>query len=195
MADFDQLVMGRRTIRRFKQEPISRDDLLAIVKAGSYAPSAGNGQPWQFIVVDDPETVRAVNAELGWLGGAPSTEQAPVAHVVALLANPKRRWAQYADGGAALTTMSLAAWARGIGSCWIGSFDHDKVRALLAVPEEWELLSVLALGRPDEEPLVKETRGAPSARRATNGVLTVTKRALETIVHLNQFGRPLAGSP
>ena len=188
MADFYETVMTRRTIRRFKQEAIPREDLVAIVKAASYAPSAGNGQPWEFIIVDQPASVRALNQHLGWLGGAPPAEQAPVAHVVVLIANPKHHWAQFADGGAAIQTMALVAWDRGLGSCWIGSFKHDQVAELLDVPEQWTLMSVLALGRPAEEPVVEETAGQPRARRGSDGTLTVAKRALDGILHFNRFG-------
>ncbi len=189
MATFYETVMSRRTIRRFTQKPIPREDLVALVKAGSYAPSAGNGQPWQFIIVDDPPAVKALTECLGWLGGSPPPEQAPVAHVAVLLTNPKAHWAQFADAGSAIQTISLVAWEKGIGSCWFGSIQQDQARDLLQVPTDWLLVSVLSLGYPDESPVVEEVAEKPRARRGANGVLTVQKRALDSILHFNQFGR------
>jgi nitroreductase len=189
-----ELAVGRRSIRRFTSERVKREDLVSLVKAGMYAPSAGNGQVWQFIIVEDAQTVRRVNKNLGWLGGAPEETEQARAHIVILLANPEKKWTLYADGGAAAGAISLAAAEKGIGSCWVGSVNRDDVRALLQVPQELEIFSVIALGYPAEEPAVTEvdTLGKPSAKRDESGRLIVQKLKLEAVCHLGRYGQKLS---
>ena len=119
------VILNRRTIRRFKQEGIPREDLVELVNAGRLAATAGNRQPWEFMIVDDPSLVKDLFASLGWLAGAPEEAQQPTAIIAVLLSNPKDKWAAYADGGAAIQNMQLAAWEKGIGGCWIGSVAED----------------------------------------------------------------------
>lgn len=182
------VILSRRTIRRFKPDPISRDDLVELVNAGRLASSAGNRQPWEFIVVDESDLVRDLCASLGWLAGAPEENQQPAALIVVLLSNPKDKWSAFADGGAAVQNMQLAAWEKGIGSCWIGSVDAVTVGKLLKIPDEMKLFSVLALGLPAEEPVTEDADDDVSARRDAEGVLHVKKRRLEGVCHLNRYG-------
>jgi len=184
-----EVILGRRTIRRFKQRPIPGKDLVELVNAARLASSAGNAQPWQFILVDDLGLVRDLCGSLGWLAGAPGENQRPTALVVVLLANPKDKWSAWADGGAAVQNMELAAWEKGIGSCWIGSVDAPTVAKLLKVPDDWKIFSVLALGIPDEKPVAEDAEDDVSARRDPSGVLHVRKRRLDAVLHLNAFGR------
>ena len=184
-------ILKRRSIRRFLPKPVNRQDLVSLVQAASFAPSAGNGQPWEFILVDDVRTVKQVNKNLGWLGGAPEADQEPTAHVVVLLRNPQMRPAVYADGGAAATTMCLAAAEKGIGSCWIGSVNKDEVVRALEIPADLELFAVLALGYPAEEPVVTQAGDKPSAKRDAKGVLKVEKRPLKSVCHVSHYGQRL----
>ncbi|HUW56737.1 MAG TPA: nitroreductase family protein [Planctomycetota bacterium] len=188
MAKCMDVILSRRTIRRFKPDAIARDDLLELVNAGRLASSAGNRQPWEFIVVDDPGLVADVFPSLGWLAGAPEEGHQPTALIVVLLANPKDRWSAWADGGAAVQNMQLAAWEKGIGSCWIGSVDADTVGKLLKVPKELKLFSVLALGYPDETPVAEDADDV-GARRDAKGVLHVQKRRLDAVCHVNRYGQ------
>jgi len=183
-----ETILSRRTIRRFKQEAIPREDLVALVNAGRLASSAGNRQPWEFMIVDDASLVKDLFASLGWLAGAPEAAQQPVAMIVVLLSNPKDKWAAYADGGAAIQNMQLAAWERKIGSCWIGSVAEDTARGLLKIPEELKLFSVLALGIPDEDPIAEDADDDVSAKRDADGKLHVKKRKLDAILHVNRYG-------
>jgi nitroreductase len=184
-----EVIVGRRSVRRFKQKPVARRDLVEIVNAGRLASSAGNRQPWEFVVVDEPGLVQDLAASLGWLAGAPEEGRRPAALVVVLLANPRDQWSAWADGGAAVQNMQLAAWEKGIGSCWIGSVDAATVSKLLRIPEGLKLFSVLALGLPDETPVAEDADDDVSARRDSAGVLHVRKRKLDAVLHLNAYGR------
>ncbi|KPL04802.1 MAG: hypothetical protein AMK75_00435 [Planctomycetes bacterium SM23_65] len=188
MASCLETILRRRTIRRFKQDPIPREDLLEIVNAGRMASSAGNAQPWEFIIVDEPDLVADVFPSLGWLAGAPREDQQPTALIAVLLANPRDRWSAWADGGAAIQNMQLVAWEKGIGSCWIGSVDAETVGKLLKIPSELKLFSVLALGIRDEAPVAEDAEDDVTAKRDNAGVLHVKKRRLEAVLHLNRYG-------
>ncbi|HUU44009.1 MAG TPA: nitroreductase family protein, partial [Planctomycetota bacterium] len=165
MTECMDVILSRRTIRRFKSDAVSREDLVALVNAGRLASSAGNRQPWEFVIVDDAPLVKDLHASLGWLAGAPEAGQGPTAMIVVLLANPKDKWSAYADGGAAVQNMQLAAWEKRIGSCWIGSVAEDTVRKLLKVPDTLKIFSVLALGYPDEQPVAEDADDDVSAKR------------------------------
>jgi nitroreductase len=180
-------ILGRRTIRRFKPDAIAREDLIELVNAGRLAASAGNRQPWEFVIVDDTSLVKDCYDSLGWLAGAPEAAEAPTALIVVLLANPKDKWSAYADGGAAVQNMQLAAWEKGIGGCWIGSVAVETVAKLLKVPDELKIFSVLALGYPAEEPVAEDADDV-SAKRDESGRLHVHKRKLDAICHVNRYG-------
>ena len=188
------LAAARRSIRRFTETRVSREDLLDMVRAAAGGPSAGNNQPWQFIVVEDAQTVRRINKNLGWMGGAPEDAVQPRAHIVIALANPEKSWTIYADGGAAAAVICLAAAEKGIGSCWVGSANRDDVRSLLQIPVELEVFSVIALGYPAEEPArVEVARLAKSSvQRDASGRLTVQKLALDAICHIGRYGQRLS---
>jgi len=185
-----QAILSRRTIRRFRQERIPLNDLIEIAHAGACAPSAGNRQPWEFIAVNQPAAVEATTDLLQFLGGPADKGQRPTAHIVLLVYNPEGRWPQYADGGAAMQNMILAAWEKGIGACWVGSIDRSALARLLGIPEPSTIFSVLCLGYPDEEPAVEMVDDAPQAKRDESGRLIVQKRRLEKILHLNRYGTP-----
>ena len=189
MAKCMDVILGRRSIRRFKSKAVPRKDLVEIVNAGRLAASAGNRQPWQFLLVDEKCLVADLFASLGWLGGTPDEKQRPTALVVVLLANPKDKWSAFADGGAAVQNMQLAAWEKGIGSCWIGSVDATTVSKYLKIPAELSVFSVLALGYPDEKPVIEESDSEISAKRDDKGVLHVKKLLLDAILHVNAFGQ------
>ena len=188
MAKCMDVILGRRTIRRFKSKPVGRKDLVEIVNAGRLASSAGNHQPWQFLLVDDAAVTTNLFTTLGWLGGAPDEKQRPPARVVVLISNPKDKWSAFADGGAAMQNMSLAAWDKGIGSCWIGSVDAPTLSKYLKIPADWKIFSVLALGYPDEKPVAEDSDSDVSAKRDDQGVLHVKKLKLESVLHINAFG-------
>lgn len=181
------VIMTRRSIRRFRPDPVDRETLRHIVKAGSYAPSGGNRQPWEFIVVNTPELVDQVYPRVRWLGGDPPVGQRPTAYIALLLQDGTRH---ASSGGAAFQNMMLAAWERGVGSCCIGSIDRDQVNALLEVPPELHLFVILALGYPAEDPVVQETAESLRPTRDEHGVLHVPKRPLEDLIHFDRFTPP-----
>ncbi|MGD2080202.1 MAG: nitroreductase family protein [Nitrospirota bacterium] len=157
-------IYTRRSIRQFTEDSVDREHLLEIIKAGTWAPSGLNNQPWRFAVLRDRET-------LGRLAGltrySKVIEAAPACIAVFI-----DREAMYHDVkdhqamGACLQNMLLAAHALGLGAVWLGEIlkSAAEVRSLLELPERYELMAVVALGHPAR-------RGHTSQRKDLSEVL------------------------
>ena len=157
--DFYEVIRTRRSIRSFSDKRVPDDVLKRVLDAARIAPSGSNRQPWQFIVVADPELKQSlvsachnqrfiaaaplVVAACGydiefdrgdWMG-AHSAVGAPTAIV---------------DVTIAMDHLILAARAEGLGTCWIGSFSDEQVKAILRVPEGWHVVALTPLGYPGD---------------------------------------------
>lgn len=186
------VIAGRRTIRRFRPEPVARELLERLVNVGRLAPSAANLQPLEFIVVDETGLKADVFSCLKWAAyiapaGDPGPGEEPTSYIVTL-ANTKVREKMFEyDVGAAMENMILAALAEGVGSCWLLSIDRDKLRAVLDVPEDYRVDSVLALGYPAEEPAAEVMGESCRYWKDAEGRLHVPKRAVASVIHFNRF--------
>jgi nitroreductase len=142
------VILNRRSIREYQDKEIPDDVLAEILEAGRQSPSAANRQPYHFVVVTDTK----LRQELGGLLSR-FLKKAPV--ILVGCANPKAiltgKWATV-DTTIALENMVLAAWSLGIGSCWVGSFNEQKVKELLKIPDNWKVVALLPLGYPAETP-------------------------------------------
>ena len=119
--------------------------------------------------------------------GDPQPGQEPAAYIVTL-ANTKVREKMFEyDIGAAMENMTLVALAEGVGSCWMLSIDRDKLRAVLGVPEQYRIDSVLALGYPAEEPAAEVMGESCRYWKDAAGRLHVPKRTLAAVLHRNRF--------
>ncbi|MEM2739803.1 MAG: nitroreductase family protein [Candidatus Bathyarchaeia archaeon] len=155
--DVFQAVTGRRSVRAFKPDPIPEEILGKILEAAQWAPSAGNMQARDFILVVDQDT-RVKLAEASW--GQYFIAEAPVVVVVcANLDRSARRYGErgrtlYAilDAAAAVENLLLAAYALGLGTCWIGAFDDDKVKRILSLPDHVKPIAIIPVGYPGRQP-------------------------------------------
>lgn len=146
-------IRERRSIRKFTADPVSREDLLAILEAGRWAPSGLNNQPWRFLVVtrDDPRHE----------GLAGCTKYAHIvrasAACVCVLLEKGVMYSEMKDhqgAGACIQNMLLAVHALGLGAVWLGQIINDQAAALGALglsEAEYEIEAVLALGHPDQK--------------------------------------------
>ena len=188
-----ELVLKRRSIRRFKNIPIRYEILEKCVNAARLAPSAANLQPLEYIIVDAEPLLPKVFDMLRWAAFiAPSADpppgHRPTAYIVVLI----REGAGYKglenyDAGLAVENMILVALEEGIGSCCIHSINRDGLRGLLSIPEDYIISLVLALGYPDESPVVEEFTGSTKYWKDEGNVLHVPKRGLKDILHRNRF--------
>lgn len=143
------IVLSRRSIRRYEKREIPKDVLDKILEAGRQAPSAANRQPWHFIAVTDD----AIKNELSKGMWNKFLKDAPI--VIVGCANTGEilagKWA-IVDTSIALQNMVIAAWAMGIGSCWIGDFKEEKAKQLLSIPDKWKIIVLVTFGYPAEKP-------------------------------------------
>jgi len=157
--DLFEVIEKRRSIRKFKPEPVDKEDLKKILEAGRLAPSGGNRQPWYFIVVRDLETKRALSiaannqkfiadADTVIVAlGDPGTRTKTLPYKLSSTRIPYKQ-----DPMIAIEHMILAATALGYGTCWIGAFNEDEVRKILKIPEYLTVIALLPVGIPDESP-------------------------------------------
>lgn len=141
-------IRQRRSIRSYQAKPIPEADLKTILEAGRQAPSAANRQPWQVVVVQDPGQRKALAEACSgqvWLADA--------AVIIAGLGKPTVSEKWYAvDTAIVLENIILAATSLGYGTCWIGAFDQEKVKALLQVPEDMVVVALTPVGVPADHP-------------------------------------------
>ncbi len=186
------LIKKRRTIRRFKQQSIDHNLLEQMVDAGRLAPSAANRQPLEFIVVNKQSKLEKIFETLKWAGyiapkGNPPEGKRPTAYIVVLVNSDVSKIKGAVDAAAAIENMILTALDAGVGSCWIGSVDREKVRGILNIPDNYLIDSVLALGYPDEQPIAEDMADSIKYWKDDKGVLHVPKRKLEKVIHFNCF--------
>jgi nitroreductase len=142
------VILSRRSIRKYDDKDIPKDVLDKILEAGRQSPSAANRQPYQFVVVTESEIKKELSGLVsGFLKNAPVVIVG-CANTKALLTG---KWAVI-DTTIALENMVLAAWSLGVGSCWIGAFSEQKVKNALQIPEKWKVVALLSLGYPAENP-------------------------------------------
>ncbi|MFA6362191.1 nitroreductase family protein [Methanoregula sp.] len=149
-SDFQGFLSCRSSVREYEETPLSEDEIGYILSCASTAPSAGNLEAWDVVVVTDEE-VRLALAAAAF--GQQHIEDAPALFVVC--ANYVRSMSQYGERGIlyavedatiACTYMMLATHARGLHSCWTGAFDEDEVREALGLPPHIRPLAILAAG-------------------------------------------------
>jgi nitroreductase len=151
------------------------------------------------VIVNEKTQVERVFEQLAW--GAyvqprrnPPAGRRPVAYIVVLI-NSERELGRFGvvDAAAAIENILLASWSKGIGSCWLASVKRERMVDILNIPAKYRIDSVVALGYPDETPLLEECAGeAVEYYLDDDDRLHVPKRLLKDITHVNTFGRPPA---
>ena len=150
-SEFFGFCQGRSSVREYDDEPLTKEEIDYILSCAGSAPSAGNLEAWDVVVVTDEET-RSALAEAAF--SQVHVEHAPVIFVVC--SNYVRSMSRYGERGIlygledatiACTYMMLAAHAENIRSCWTGAFDDDEVREILDLPQHSRPVALLALGK------------------------------------------------
>jgi nitroreductase len=167
--EFSEVVAKRRSVRHFNTRlAVTDEDVRALLDAAVTAPTAGNIQPWRFVVLRSEEARARLAAAIGqkWATAAPV--------VIVVAVDPRPCIARYGERGerlysiqdtsAAVQTILLAAVDRGLASCWIGAFDDDAVREAVGLVKPITPVAVLpvgysaeAAGRPTRRPLEEVT--------------------------------------
>jgi nitroreductase len=152
-----EAIRTRRSIRKYLDVPLEFEKVARVLDAGRLAPSAGNLQPWKFVLIIEPEQrVKVAEACLQqyWVA------QAPIQILVC--AEPKKSERYYGkrgeelyallDGAAAMQNMLLAAHGQHLGACWVSAFDDTMLRRVCNIPESVTPVGIVTLGYPDEKP-------------------------------------------
>lgn len=184
-------ISERRTIRKYVRKDVPEEVLLRCVDAARLSPSGANRQLLKYILVNDKELLKEVFSTLSWAGYLinyqPSEEEMPGAYVVLLLDKNIREDPGH-DAGIAAMSVSMVAYDEGLGSCILGAVNRDKLRNILNVPEDLNIVLVIAIGYPAEKPVVDKMRkGDVKYWLDKKGVLHVPKRSLEDIVTWNRY--------
>lgn len=167
MENLLKLLRARRSVRKFQDKSIAKDQLEEIIDTARFAPTARNVQPWEFVVLTDKDKLKEL-AELG----ENAYFLAQAAACIAVFCADSRYYLE--DGCAATCSILLAATALGIGSCWVAGDKKPycpQVNALLNAPAGMKLVSLIALGYPQEKSAFNEP----------------TKRQLKELIHWERF--------
>ena len=170
-----EVIMTRRSIRDYKEEPVCREQMAKILEAGIYAPSAMNMQPWAVRVVDNKEFIDGVTAIA--VASNPQIAEQPGfrnffrnAPTVAFIACPEESYSGEYDCGLLSQNMMLSAWSMGIGSCCLGSVipvmnmeEAKPYMERLQLPEGYKLLVGIAFGYPAQDAPAAPERDASKA--------------------------------
>ncbi|MCW3995751.1 MAG: nitroreductase family protein [Candidatus Bathyarchaeota archaeon] len=150
-------IINRRSIRSYKKQDLPQATIETLLEAARQAPSAGNIQPWSFIVAATDKTKQAIS-EAAF--GQRSLQQAAI--VIVVCADEKRAAEGYGERGrtlyciqdtaAAIQNILLTACSLGLGSCWIGAFKEDAVRKVINAPKGMRPVALLPIGFPNEAP-------------------------------------------
>ena len=146
-----ELCRHRRSIRHYTSQPVEREKIDYMLRCALMAPSGKRLNPWEFVVVENTETIRAMAPCKEY--GSGMFETAMAAIVVAVNANLTDTW--QADGAIAAEHLLLAAEEQGLGACWCHVYGREDaeqlIRNLMGIPENLNVLCVISLGYKNEE--------------------------------------------
>lgn len=172
-----ETVQKRHSTRSYASTAISKETLNKILESARLSPSASNIQPWHFVIVTDEEKRRKL-AKSGIFARFLADSPIVIVGCGDKKASPK--W-YTVDVTIAMQTMVLVATDEGLGTCWVGSFNEDKVRELLNIPENFKVVALLAVGYPSEKPDLLS--------KALH--LVRNRKTMKDIASFNEFGKHL----
>ncbi len=147
-----ETIWARRSVRKYKNEPIPEEDLHLILEAARRAPTGANRQNWRMVVVRGAEmrrkTAEACSGQM-WMADA-----AAILCLVTLPGEGK------VNGAIVLDHASLAATSLGYGTCWIGAYDEAKVKQVLGIPADHGIVCLMPVGVPAEHPEARSRKAA-----------------------------------
>jgi nitroreductase len=154
---------NRHSVRRFAPGEVDASSVKKLLEAAVRAPTAGNMQPWHFVVVRSPEVKQALASAAN---GQAFVAQAPV--MIVVCADPERSAARFGSRGSELYCLQdtaaatehilLAATALGLGACWVGAFDEAAAARTLQLPAQWRPVAMVPVGQPGAGPRTSSAR-------------------------------------
>ena len=162
VMDVFKAITGRRSIRKFANTPLKRDDVFILCELGLHAPTAGDIQDVKFIVSQDRQLIRALPGicmDQTWISGA--------ATIIAVCSKPQKQREYFGEhgelfarqsGAAATQNILIGAYALGIGACWVSGFEQEKANDLFGCNGNGHVESIVVLGKPAEKPGPKKEK-------------------------------------
>lgn len=160
----NECITSRRSIRKYKPDPVDHSLIESIVSMASYSPSWKNTQITRYIAIDGSSILKKIADDCTPVYNSNIIQQSPMLIAVTFIkgrcgferdgsysTKKEDRWQMF-DVGAACQTFCLAAKEKGLGTVIMGIFDEDKITELLEIPEERELAALIAVGWPDIDP-------------------------------------------
>lgn len=144
----DELLLTRRSIRKFKNRRIAGDTLSQLIELCRFAPTSKNSQSYYFVMIEKPETLEFLESRRD--GNSAPIGRAPMA--VAICADSDKTLRPEHDGCIAAYHFILAAWNFGLGTCWIAAMDREDVKQELGIPQNHYVATVTPLGYPETVP-------------------------------------------
>lgn len=186
--DLEEIIFKRRTIRRFKQDPLSLDLIKKLIDFARVAPMARNIQALEFIIVHNSKIREKLFPLVNWARSLPEDQRTPekgrepTGFIIILInTNIKNAYIDF-DVGAAVENILLGAVNYGIGCCWMGSINRKKIRKLLDIPDYLIIKHVISLGYPDEESVMEPYTDSFNYWKDNDGKMHVPKRALDDVI-------------
>jgi len=143
-----ELILTRRSVRHFKKDAIPIEDLMKILEAARWAPSATNRQVIRYMLITDEELLKKISNTAKII----FYKQKHAAQAPAMIAVCGATNAWIEEFGAAIQNMLLMAWSLGIGTCWIGAFSKKKVHEILKIPDNYKIIALILFGYPEANP-------------------------------------------
>ncbi len=188
--DIEQAIYERRTIRRFKQTSIPMETLKKLIDLARVAPMARNIQAMEFIIVQNNEHVKKIFSMIRFAGSLPENERKPepgrepTTYIMVMVnTDIKKEYVDF-DVGAAVENILLGAVKYGIGCCWMGNIDKNKIQNYLKINQKYEIKHVISLGYPDEVSVMEPFQDSFKYWKDDEGGMHVPKRTLEDIIKI-----------
>ena len=154
-------IKSRRTIRKYIQKDVPKEVLYKCVDAARLSPSGANLQPLKYVVVNNDTQLNLVFNTLKWAAYLPdykpSKNEMPKAYIIILLDKNISNKPGH-DAGIASMSISMVAYDEGLGSCILGAVDKEKLKKVLNLPDELDVVLVVSLGYSSEKSIVEKVR-------------------------------------
>ena len=181
-------IMDRRTIRKFEQKPVAKDDLKKLIDCARVAAYPANVQPLKFAIIDNPEMLEDIYPLTKWAGalkdGAPKENERPMAYIAVIGDRIIKAGGGFeVEAGAAVTTMMLEAVEMGLGTCWLGAIQREEIKKVLGLRNEYDVVYLLAVGYGAyKSRMVDMPYGEVKYFESADGTINVPKRSLDEVL-------------
>ncbi|MCM8831791.1 MAG: nitroreductase family protein [Candidatus Omnitrophica bacterium] len=185
------LILKRRTIRLFRQKKVSIKTIKKIINAARLAPSAGNLQFIEYLVIDKKPLTEKIFETLHWAAYIapkrnPPLSQRPTFYIIILINKERTATPNLRDIGAAAENILLSLVSFKLGGCWLLNIDKEKLKNILKISDKFEIDSMIAGGYPDEAPILEVSEKNFKYWLDEKNILHVPKRPLKNIFHYNE---------